>query len=111
MPAIDVGHGLGGHNVVTTLERSVSSGDWRSAPTRQRHQIREGRHGSVGVHQRRAPGFQPDGRLTDNALIEPFNGRFREDCLNVHWFPSLEDAQQRSTPFGGTSVSITLTEV
>ena len=65
----------------------------------------------MGVHQRRAPGFQPDGRLTDNALIEPFNGRFREDCLNVHWFPSLEDAQQRSTPFGGTSVSITLTEV
>ena len=28
------------------------------------------------------------------ATIEPFNGRFREECLNVHWFASLEDAQQ-----------------
>ena len=29
---------------------------------------------------------------TDNAAIESFNGRFRDECLNVHWFGSLEDA-------------------
>jgi putative transposase len=28
------------------------------------------------------------------AYIEAFNGRFREECLNQHWFMSLEDAQQ-----------------
>jgi len=32
---------------------------------------------------------------TDNAVIESFNGRFREECLNVHWFESIEDAQDK----------------
>ena len=32
-------------------------------------------------------------------MIESFNGRFREDCLNAHWFASLEDAQQKIDPF------------
>lgn len=36
---------------------------------------------------------------TDNAAIESFNGRFREECLNVHWFQSLEDAQQKIDAF------------
>ncbi len=30
-----------------------------------------------------------------SATIESFNGRLREECLNVHWFASLEDALQR----------------
>ena len=29
---------------------------------------------------------------TDNALIESFNGRLCQECLNQHWFLSLEDA-------------------
>ena len=32
---------------------------------------------------------------TDNAYIESFNGRLREECLNQHWFMSLEDAQEQ----------------
>jgi putative transposase len=36
--------------------------------------------------------FSRRGKPTDNAAIESFNGRFREECLNVHWFGSLEDA-------------------
>lgn len=36
--------------------------------------------------------FSRRGKPTDNAAIESFNGRFREECLNVHWFHSLEDA-------------------
>jgi len=31
----------------------------------------------------------------DNALIESFNGRFREECLNESWFLSLEDAREK----------------
>ena len=34
------------------------------------------------------------GKPTDNAFIESFNGRLREECLNQHWFTSLEDAKQ-----------------
>ena len=36
---------------------------------------------------------------TDNATIESFNGRLRDDCLNVHWFASLEDAQAKINAF------------
>lgn len=30
---------------------------------------------------------------TDNAFVESFNGRLREECLNAHWFDSIEDAR------------------
>ena len=37
--------------------------------------------------------FSRPGKPTDNAYIESFNGRFREECLNTHWFLSLNDAR------------------
>ena len=37
--------------------------------------------------------FSRPGKPTDNAFIESFNGRFRQECLNQHWFLSLEDAK------------------
>jgi transposase InsO family protein len=43
--------------------------------------------------------FSRRGKPTDNATIESFNGRFRDECLNVHWFASLEDAQQKIDAF------------
>lgn len=33
--------------------------------------------------------------MPDNAFIEAFNGRFRAECLNQHWFMSLEDAREK----------------
>jgi putative transposase len=39
--------------------------------------------------------FSRPGKPTDNALIEAFNGRFREECLNQSWFLSLEDAREK----------------
>src|SRR5687767_16038294 len=53
--------------------------------------------------------FSRRGKPTDNAAIESFNGRFREECLNVHWFASIEDAQPMR--FGGITMSIILTEL
>ena len=32
---------------------------------------------------------------TDNAMVESFNGRLRQECLNEHWFMSLQDAQDK----------------
>ncbi|GAA4438941.1 hypothetical protein GCM10023188_34740 [Pontibacter saemangeumensis] len=32
---------------------------------------------------------------TDNAFIESFNGSFRDECLIVHWFLSLQNAQEK----------------
>ena len=39
--------------------------------------------------------FSRPGRPTDNAKIDSFNGRLREECLNAHWFLSLEDARDK----------------
>jgi putative transposase len=38
--------------------------------------------------------FSRPGKPTDNAFIESFNGKLREECLNQHWFLSLDDAQR-----------------
>ncbi len=37
--------------------------------------------------------FSRPGKPSDNALVEAFNSRFRQECLNQHWFMSLEDAR------------------
>jgi putative transposase len=39
--------------------------------------------------------FSRPGKPTDNAFIESFNSRFRQECLNQHWFLSLNDAQEK----------------
>jgi putative transposase len=39
--------------------------------------------------------FSRPGKPTDNAFVEPFNGRFRDECLNTHWFLSLADARSK----------------
>lgn len=33
------------------------------------------------------------GKPTQNAYIESFNGKFRDECLNEHWFVSLDQAK------------------
>ncbi len=33
------------------------------------------------------------GKPQQNAFVESFNGRFRDECLNEHWFTSLAHAQ------------------
>ena len=38
--------------------------------------------------------FSRPGKPTDNAYIEAFNGRFRAECLNQHWFLTLADAAE-----------------
>ena len=39
--------------------------------------------------------FSRPGKPTDNAFIESFNGKFRAECLNAHWFMSLDDARRK----------------
>jgi len=39
--------------------------------------------------------FSRPGKPMDNAMIESFNGSFRDECLNVNWFLSIEDAQEK----------------
>jgi putative transposase len=38
--------------------------------------------------------FIAPGKPVQNAYIESFNGRLRDECLNLHWFRSVTDARQ-----------------
>ena len=38
--------------------------------------------------------FSRPGKPTDNGHIETFNGTFRDECLNTHWFTTLGDARE-----------------
>jgi len=38
--------------------------------------------------------FSRPGKPTDNAHVESFNGTFRAECLDVHWFMTLTGAKQ-----------------
>ena len=42
-----------------------------------------------GVHLH----FIQPGKPVQNAFIESFNGKFRDECLNEHWFLSLREAR------------------
>jgi len=38
--------------------------------------------------------FIDPGKPVQNAFIESFNGKFRDECLNQSWYTNLEDARQ-----------------
>jgi putative transposase len=38
--------------------------------------------------------FITPGRPMENGYIESFHGKFREECLNQHWFLTLDDARE-----------------
>lgn len=38
--------------------------------------------------------FIEPGKPVQNAYIESFNGKFRDECLNQHWFLNLEEARK-----------------
>lgn len=37
--------------------------------------------------------FIQPGKPTQNAFVESLNGKFRNECLNQHWFITLEEAR------------------
>jgi putative transposase len=39
--------------------------------------------------------FIQPGKPVQNAYVESFNGRLRDECLNANWFTSLKDARQK----------------
>jgi len=92
--AIDVGASLKGEDVVTALTRIVAA---RGKPTTIKTD-----NGSEFISKAMDRwayeygvelDFSRPGKPTDNAKVESFNGRFRAECLNAHWFLSLADAQ------------------
>ena len=94
--AIEVDSHLGGHRVTEALMRL---GKMRSLPKTIR--VDNGPEFISRVLDQWAYlngvelDFSRPGKPTDNAFIEAFNGRLREECLNENWFLSLEDAREK----------------
>ena len=45
------------------------------------------------------------GRPMQNGYIESFNGRFRDECLNEHWFETLHQARTEIATWGGATTT------
>lgn len=45
-------------------------------------------------HNQAALEFSRPGKPTDNAYVESFNGHFRVECLDQHWFETLAEAKE-----------------
>ena len=44
--------------------------------------------------------FIEPGKPNQNAYVESFNGRLRDECLNEHWFMSLGQARETIETWG-----------
>ena len=92
--AIEVERAISGHGVVRVMERlALSRGLPRIIRTDNGKEfcgkaMLEWAHGK-GVSLRL---IEP-GKPNQNAYVESFNGRLRDECLNEHWFPNLLHAR------------------
>jgi Integrase core domain len=92
--AIEVGQRLRGAHVVQALNRLVAE---RGAP---KYLFADNGAEFTGhlvdlwaYHHGTRIDFSRPGKPTDNAHIETFNGSLRDECLNVHWFATIEEAK------------------
>ncbi|MFK4535124.1 putative transposase [Bradyrhizobium ottawaense] len=85
-----------GSDVVAILERACKEVGFPATIRVDQGSEFVSRDLDLWAHQRGVTlDFSRPGKPTDNAFIEAFNGRFRAECLNAHWFLSLADAQQK----------------
>lgn len=48
---------------------------------------------SSGYHYQARIDIRRPGKSTDNCHIETFDGSFRDECLILHWFETLEETK------------------
>ncbi len=95
-PAIEVDTSLGGLRVRRVLDRIVSARGLPEAIVLDNGPEFRGRALAAWSEERgvRLEFIQP-GKPVQNAYVESFNGRFRDECLNANWFTSLSDARRK----------------
>ena len=95
-PAIDPRFTYRGEDVVRILEQVCAGVGYPATIRVDQGSEFVSRDLDLGAYARGVTlDFSRPGKPTDNAFIEAFNGRFRAECLNAHWFMSLEDARQK----------------
>lgn len=95
-PAIEVDTSLGGLRIGRVLDRIASERGLPEAIVVDNGPEFRGRAMAAWSQERgvRLEFIQP-GKPTQNALVESFNGRLRDECLNANWFINLKDARQK----------------
>jgi putative transposase len=94
--AIDLGQGLQGQDVVQSLNRICATrGLPRTIKTNNGSEFIAKAMDRWAYERGVELDFSRPGKPTDNARVESFNGRLRQECLNAHWFLSMEDAKTR----------------
>ena len=92
--AIEVGQRLGGEHVVAVLNRLAAQ---RQAPKYLFVDNGSEFSGRLldlwAYHWKARIDFSRPGKPMDNCYVETFNGSLRDECLNVHWFETIEDAK------------------
>jgi putative transposase len=87
---------MSGHTVSVALDRGIGAGHAPRSITVDHGTEFMSRALEDWAYQR---GVQLDfirpGKPVENAFIEAFNGRLRDECLNVHQFTSIEDARTK----------------
>lgn len=93
-PAIEVGFGLSGAQVVRVLERLAASTRLPQSIVLDNGPEFAGKTLDCWAHERGLHlDFITPGKPVQNAFVESFNGKFRDECLSEYWFRSLEDAR------------------
>jgi putative transposase len=83
-----------GEDVVATLERACRSVGYPRTIRLDQGSEFISRDLDLWAYQRGVElDFSRSGKPMDNAFIELFNGKFRSECLNAHWFQTLDDAR------------------
>lgn len=95
-PAIEVDTSLGGLRVRRVLDRIANERGLPEAIVVDNGPEFRGRALTAWSEERgvRLEFIQP-GKPVQNAYIESFNGRLRDECLNANWFTSLSDARRK----------------
>ncbi len=94
--AIEVGRRLTGEDVVAVLDRiRVAHGTPRRVFCDNGSEFSGRLLDLWAYHHKVTMEFSRPGKPTDNAHIESFNGSLRDECLNIHWFSSIEDAKAK----------------
>lgn len=93
-PALWSDHSIGGTGVVTVLNQLAKTCGLPKTITVDNGPEFTGKALHNWAQQNKVKlHFIAPGKPTQNAFIESFNGKFRNECLNEHWFTSLNEAR------------------
>jgi putative transposase len=95
-PTIEVDSSLSGPRVTRVLDRVIEERGLPEGLRLDNGPEFTSRYFVAWAAQRGIPliYIQP-GKPVQNSYIESFNGRFRDECLNMNWFENLADARRK----------------